>query len=202
LLVSFLIMNEDHTEPLKNNLDDNYYAVAACNPPKGNNPKSKAFKIRKAMLLAEEYDPIGVAVGMPDWTHFSYDPEKPLRIIRIKVEHRGEEPVSVVTHIKRPRDGEWECIEGEFEGTYQKFHLGIEFEKVLEKRPQSQRREYEEAPTTYFSIRSPWVDQDGYLVRLSKDEVEALGTFDKKAYEKVVKFIETGEIVGFKRGIR
>ena len=72
LLVYFLIMDADGDEPSVDNSGDNYYAVAVCNVPKGNNPKSKAYKIRKAMLLPDEYDPVQAALGLPNWDYFSY----------------------------------------------------------------------------------------------------------------------------------
>ena len=56
-ILSFLIMNEDNTKPRSNNMGENYYAAAVCNPSNGGNPKSKVHKILKAMLTKDEYEP-------------------------------------------------------------------------------------------------------------------------------------------------
>ena len=69
-ILSFLIMNEDNTKPRSNNMGDNYYAVAVCNPSKGSNPKSKVHKILKAMLTEDEYDPLHSELALPSMDEY------------------------------------------------------------------------------------------------------------------------------------
>jgi hypothetical protein len=61
------------------------------------------------MLSRHEYDPIKSRVGLPDISHFYNE------VFMVRVSSKNEE-YNFITHIQRPRDMEWECIEGEFEG--------------------------------------------------------------------------------------
>ena len=203
LICSFLILDADGVEPLLNNMGDNYYAVAVCNVPKGNNPKSKPFKIRKAMLLHDEYDPIGVATGLPDWNHFSYDSDKPMRVIGVRVESRGdlESPISFVTHIKRPRDGEWETIEGEFEGTYRRVNVRQLLADKLAQCSQAKLIDYQGADFKYVDLRQPWIDEDGCLLTLDVQQLSQLNDMLQDDYKKVRRFAESGELWVLKRRV-
>ncbi len=110
-IISFLILNEDKETPRLNNHGEAYYSTIICNQSKGSSPKSKVNKIKKAMLTKEEYDPLDVCLGLPNFDNFNKRKIK----IRITTKETG---MNFVTHIQRPRDNEWEYIEGEFEGTY------------------------------------------------------------------------------------
>ena len=110
-ILSFVILNEDKKTPLLNNKGEPYYSTIICNQSKGSNPKSKVSKIKNAMLTKEEYDPIDVCLGLPNFDNFNK------RKMKIRVTTKGT-GMNFVTHIQRPRDGQWECIEGEFEGIY------------------------------------------------------------------------------------
>ena len=109
-ILSFVILNEDKKTPRLNNQDEAYYSAIICNQSKGSSPKSKVNKIKKAMLTKEEYDPIDVCLGVPNFDNFNK------RKMKIRVTTKGT-GMNFVTHIQRPRDNEWECIEGEFDGT-------------------------------------------------------------------------------------
>ena len=203
LICSFLILDEDGVEPLLNNMGDNYYAVAVCNVPKGNNPKSKPFKIRKAMLLHDEYDPIGVAMGLPDWGHFSYNEGKPLRVIGVRIESKGdiENPISIVTHIKRPRDGVWENIEGEFEGTYRRVNVRQLLADKLAQCSQTKLNDYQGADFKYVDLQLPWIDEDGCLLTLDVQQLSQLTDMQQDDYKKVRRFAENGELWALKRRV-
>ncbi|WP_207479617.1 hypothetical protein [Arenibaculum pallidiluteum] len=134
-VVGFALMNEQGTDTCEDPNGDTLYAVAVCNITKGGfNPKSKSVKIRKALLTADEYDPFKHARWVPEWDHFlKLRPDGTSQVFKIRTQWRseGRKAVSVVTHIQRPRDGQWACIEGEFEGP---------------NAPSSRRREIKPAP--------------------------------------------------------
>ena len=70
-ILSFVILNEDKKTPLLNNSGEPYYSTTICNKSKGSSPKSKVNKIKKAMLTKEEYDPIDVCLGVPNFDNFN-----------------------------------------------------------------------------------------------------------------------------------
>ena len=107
-VLTFLILGEDGL-PWINNKSECYYSVIVCNKSNGKSPKSKINKIKLAMLSRHEYDPIKSRVGLPDISHFYNE------VFMVRVSSKGEE-YNFITHIQRPRDMEWECVEGEFEG--------------------------------------------------------------------------------------
>ena len=109
-ILSFLILNDDKKTPRLNNKEEPYYSTIICNESKGSSPKSKVNKIKKSMLKKEEYDPIDVHLGLPTIDTFYK------RILKVKVCPKSNNK-NFITHIQRPRDDQWECIEGEFEGT-------------------------------------------------------------------------------------
>lgn len=107
-VLTFLILGKDGL-PWLNNKSECYYSVIVCNKSNGKSPKSKINKIKLAMLNRHEYDPIKSRVGLPDISHFYNE------VFMVRVSSKNEE-YNFITHIQRPRDMEWECIEGEFEG--------------------------------------------------------------------------------------
>jgi len=119
LIFEFLILTDDRTAPRQDNRGHDLYAVSVCNPSDGLNPKSKPYKIRRAMLEADEYDAIEAARSVPPWEHFvSKRQNGSRRIMMVRVARKGPEvkQVAVVTHLQRPREGVWECLDQEFEG--------------------------------------------------------------------------------------
>ncbi len=153
-IFGFLVLNEDQSAPLQNEEGDPLYAVAVCNGSKGKNPKSKPHKICKAMLRSDEYDPIDAALEVPEPEHFTRRNEDGShRVLWIRVEEKqtAGRQVSVVTHIKRPRDGEWECIEGQYEG-------------------RSRAAEQPSEP----GARQSWLNPDGTYRSLTQDEEKSL----------------------------
>lgn len=126
-ILSFLIL-KDENDPLLNNRGDAYYSVIVCNKSKGVSPKSKISKIRKAMLSKEEYDPINCLIELPELSNFYK------RKFKVLVERKND--LTFITKIQRPRDKEWENIEGEFDGNkksdikYNKDYLIKSFKKI------------------------------------------------------------------------
>jgi hypothetical protein len=119
LIFGFMVLQSDCKAALQDASGDYQYAVAVCNVSKGNNPKSKPAVICRAMLRAEEYKPLVHPTRPPEWGYFLEDlPDGNRRIVDVRVQRRTSAAgtVSNVTHIRRPRDGEWECIERQFEG--------------------------------------------------------------------------------------
>lgn len=106
-ILHFLILKDKET-PLLNNQGEAYYSVIVCNKSKGTSPKSKISKIKKAMLSKEEYDPIDCLIELPELTDFYK------RKFKVLVEKKKD--LTFITKIQRPRDNEWENIEGEFDG--------------------------------------------------------------------------------------
>lgn len=119
-IVGFLILNAEGTAPLDAPGGEPYFAVAVCNPSKGVSPQSKQFKIRKAMLRADEFDAIDNALSVPGWEHFLQRlPDGSRRVVKARVVQKPTSDgrfVSEITAIQRPRDGQWESIVGKFGG--------------------------------------------------------------------------------------
>lgn len=197
LLFSFVVLNEERTMPLKNRSGDDLFAVAVCNVSGGENPKSKPFKICRAMLEADEYDAIASATAVPPWQHFQA-PNKlgKRRLLQIRVVQKGPagRTVSIVTHVCRPRDNEWECIEGQFEGANPTTHrpkwlnpdgTAIPFnDKQTEKFVDSHEEMYMwmDWNTTPDDAIAIWVGADGEVVDLSPVALAALNLKEQAAY--------------------
>jgi hypothetical protein len=204
LLVSFLILDEARQAPRQNNQGDDLYAVAVCNMSDGTNPKSKPYTIRRAMLDGDEYDPIDAAREVPDWAHFKARRQDGSRsIIDVRVDR--EKGVSLATHIKRPRDGVWQSILGEYEGHKgaeraaqppqagaPKFawlqengtaeRLGPHNEAQLQRLPMVERHMWAWWSQTKHQDLQRWKDAEGKLVELTADQFAALGDTDKIRY--------------------
>ena len=163
-IFGFLVLNEDQSAPLLNEEGDPLYAVAVCNGSKGKSPKSKPHKICKAMLRPDEYDPVEAALEVPEPEHFTHRNEDgSRRVLWVRVEERqtAGRQLSVVTHIKRPRDGEWECIEGQYEGRSRA-------PEQLEGRSRDP-----EQPSERGALPS-WLNPDGTYRSLTEDEEKSL----------------------------
>jgi hypothetical protein len=193
-VVGFVIVNPEIKRPIEDADGHPLFAVAVCNLVKKGNAKSKQFKIRKALLREDEFDPIGNATSVPDWDHFKERlPDGSWNIVKVRVATRGEhgKNVSVVTHIQRPRDGVWESIEGKFEGNSE----GPPFpwinldgtRKALRaeeqaKLPGDQQLMYEvwnEAPAS----GKPWFSDDGQFRELSPETMATLHELDRAKYQ-------------------
>ncbi len=63
------------------------------------------------MFTKEEYDTLDIHLVVPTTSYFYK------RIMRVRITTK-ETGMNFITYIQRPRDNQWECIEGEFEGIY------------------------------------------------------------------------------------
>ena len=108
------------------------------------------------MLTKEEYDPIDVCLGVPNFDNFNKRKMK----IRITTKETG---MNFITHIQRPRDDQWECIEGEFEGKYKAITDPIELYNRLRKQiPFKERETYDEAIHIMVNINNGvFLDEKG-----------------------------------------
>jgi hypothetical protein len=196
LSYAFLILNEDRSTPQKSAAGDDQFAVAICNVSDGNNPKSKPYKIRRAMLEADEYDPIDATSRVPPAEYFLERHNGAHRVIEVRVACKkfGGGLLALVTHIGRPRDGEWECIEGKYEGpkvTAQRFRWLLEDGRSVAPDPKLERA-WGIGPTegliwmhwnqTTEEQLNRWKNPNGALLDLAPAEFKQLNAAEKIRY--------------------
>ena len=194
-ILTFLILDEDKERPKYNNRGEKYYAVAVCNPSTGENPKSKVHKILKAMLLKKEYDPLKSELILPAMEDFL--PNNSVnRIIKIKVNIKGVESkqASLVTHILRPRDKVWECIEGEFEGKYNKAtEPETLHEKLFAKLSKQQKQHCGSTfNITYLNKSYLYVDKEGKFI--NEVNYEKMPPTEISKHKKLLRFLEEEDL--------
>lgn len=188
-------------------MGENYYAVAVCNPSKGSNPKSKVHKVLKCMLTKEEYDPVLSSMTLPDIEEFLPNKGKSPRFVNIKVSIVGnEKKASVITHIERIRDKEWENIEGKFEGKYvsgkQNKNPKELFEKLKHKIKNKDDLDYAESQMKMLMQKDQqYLDEKrNFILDFNVEKITS--SYLKTLYPKVIKFLETenlDELFGFKK---
>ncbi len=191
-ILTFLILGNNGL-PLTNNKDEAYYSVIVCNKSKGESPKSKISKIKNTMLSKEEYDPITCRLGLPDISNFYGRKFK----VRVAVK---DDYLTFITHIKRPRDNNWELIEGTYEGNInvkKNFKLFLlDFERKL--RP-IERGGYREIVEYLSNVNMPFIDKDGTFTGQFDDEKYKLLSdynqrLSKTYFEKIIKFIKSKDL--------
>src|SRR5262249_42595706 len=146
------------------------------NKSEGTSPKSKPFKIRRAMLQPEEFKDLKLATKPPPPEHFTEPYGDQYRILDIRVERRQTDGKQVnVTHICRPRDGEWQCIEGEYDGATAGVRNGRPFwlqedgtalklnDALLQRIPREERDEFWFWNQTRPEQLERWRNPDGNL---------------------------------------
>lgn len=191
-ILTFLILG-DNGLPLTNNKDEAYYSVIVCNKSKGESPKSKISKIKNTMLSKEEYDPITCRLGLPDISNF-YG-----RKFTVRVANK-DDYLTFITHIKRPRDNNWELIEGKYDGNLNvkknlKLFL-LEFERKL--RP-IERGGYREIVEYLSDLNMPFINKDGaFTGQFDDQKYELLSDYNQRLsktyFEKIIKFIKSREL--------
>ena len=184
-IISFLILNEDKKTPRLNNKGEPYYSTIICNQSKGSSPKSKVSKIKKAMLTKEEYDPIDVCLGVPNFDNFNK------RKMKIRVTTKGT-GMNFATHIQRPRDNEWECIEGEFDGTINNNSDPIKVFKSM--KHTINKRELNYAEQAFYSVVNYYSDKNGKFIFNLNQTDKRFGNQDKIRHEQLLKFLETKDV--------
>ena len=197
LIYGFAVLNADHRTPQDGPDGGGLYAVAVCNMSPGTNPKSKPFLIRKAMLQPEEFEDPELSICPPPAEHFVGRFGDRLRVLDVRVTRRETDghQVSVVTHICRPRDGEWQCIEGAYEGGARGLRNGRpfwlqedgraiaypEYENQLQRHIDSGRLLIEDVNVWRLWAQigrewyERWINPDGSLRELPPEEIEGLG---------------------------
>ena len=183
-LLTFLILDEEQ-QPFLNNQGEAYYSVIVCNKSKGSSPKSKINKIKKTMLAIDEYDPIEIHLGLPELDKFYKRKMK----IRITTKETG---MNFITHIQRPRDDQWECIEGEFDGTINNNSDPIEVFKSMKQT--INKRELNYAEQAFYSVVNYYSDKKGkFIFNLNQTDIR-FGNQDKIRHEQLLKFLETKDV--------
>lgn len=195
-ILSFLIMNEDNTKPRSNNMGENYYAVAVCNPSKGSNPKSKVHKILKAMLTEDEYEPLHSELALPSMEEYLPSKGAPKRIIKVRVKKVGDEKQAfVVSHIQRPRDNEWECIEGEFEGTFNMPTDPLElYMKLRHKIPKEYLEDADEMIKDYTNKTLDYFEEGKLILNVDYKKTHGPESQCSRQHKKLLDFLEQQDL--------
>ena len=185
-VLTFLILNDDKQTPKLNNKEEPYYSTIICNKSKGSNPKSKVSKIKKAMLTKEEYDPLDIHLGLPNISYFYK------RIMQVRVTTK-ETGMNFITHIQKPRDNQWECIEGEFEGTINNSFDPIKVFESMKHTINNNKLDY--AQRVFPQVVSYFREVDGKFI-FNFDQVDRnFYRGDQERHKKILKFIETKDVI-------
>ena len=187
-LLTFLILNEEQ-QPFLNNQGEAYYSIIVCNKSKGSSPKSKINKIKKAMLAIDEYDPIGIHLGLPELDKFYK------RKFKVRISGKNKK-YNFITHIQRPRDNQWECIEGEFEGIYFKNPYKLYLKQRHKIRQINKGACAEDIKYYLLDIKMPYVDNDGNFTGvIDNDKYNNLDKYRKQRaddfYKRLMNFIQS-----------
>ena len=185
-VLTFLILNDDKQTPKLNNKEEPYYSTIICNKSMGSNPKSKVSKIIKAMLTKEEYDPLDIHLGLPNISYFYK------RIMQVRVTTK-ETGMNFITHIQKPRDNQWECIEGEFEGKFITITDPIEVFKSM--KHTINRRELNYAERSFYSLVNYYSDKEGKFIFNINQTDKTFFSTDLQRHEQILKFLETKDVV-------
>ena len=185
-VLSFLILNDDKETPRLNNKEEPYYSTIICNESKGSSPKSKVNKIKKSMLSKEEYDPISIHLGVPTIDTFYK------RVLKVKVCPKSNNK-NFITHIQRPRDNQWECIEGEFEGKFITITDPIEVFKSM--KHTINKRELNYAEQAFYSLINYYSDKNGKFIFNINQTDKKFSSSDQQRHEAFLKFLETKDVV-------
>ena len=199
-VLTFLILNDDKETPKINNKEEPYYSTIICNESKGSSPKSKVNKIKKSMLNKEEYNPIDIHLGLPTIETFYK------RILKVKVCPKTNNK-NFITHIQRPRDDQWECIEGEFEGKYAIIKDPIELYKKLRKQiPYKERELCDEAINTMVNVNSGvLLDENGKFkidIDYNSKKMIRPESASSLTHKRLLKFIETQDLKSIFPGLK
>ena len=128
MVFKFAILDLNTDEPQLDEQDNPMFTVAVCNNSKMKSSKSKIVKVTRALLSKENYDPIKSLTEIPHPEELFYT--KTFIRVKQKTSEKGK-TVSNVTHIHRPRDGVWECIESTFDASIKKELTMEEIEKMI-----------------------------------------------------------------------
>jgi len=188
-LLYFLIL-KDESQPLIDNKGKAYRSVIVCNKTKGISPKSKISKIKLAMLNKDEYDPLGIHIGLPTIESF-YD-----RRFKVLVSAKSED-YNFITHIQRPRDLEWEHIEMEYEGGFIKDPRKL-YNQLRHQIPIKKRKEIDEQFENLLKINDGiLLDKDGNFIHdidYNSDKMYGQNSLSSTTHKKIISFLETQDL--------
>ena len=185
-VLTFLILNDDKQTPRLNNKEEPYYSTIICNKSKGSSPKSKVNKIKRSMLSKEEYDRIKIHLGVPTIETF-YN-----RKLKVKVCLKSNNK-NFITHIQRPRDNQWECIEGEFEGTINNSFDPIKVFESMKHTINNNKLDY--AQRVFPQVVSYFREVDGKFIFNFDQADRNFYRGDQERHKKIIKFIETKDVI-------
>ena len=185
-VLTFLILNDDKQTPKLNNKEEPYYSTIICNQSKGSSPKSKVNKIKRSMLNKEEYDPVNIHLGVPTIETF-YN-----RKLKVKVCLKSNNK-NFITHIQKPRDNQWECIEGEFEGTINNSFDPIKVFESMKHTINNNKLDY--AQRVFPQVVSYFREVDGKFIFNFDQADKNFYRGDQERHKKIIKFLETKDVV-------
>jgi hypothetical protein len=185
-VLTFLILNDDKQTPKLNNKEEPYYSTIICNKSKGSSPKSKVNKIKRSMLSKEEYDPVNIHLGVPTIETF-YN-----RKLKVKVCLKSNNK-NFITHIQRPRDNQWECIEGEFEGTINNSFDPTKIFESMKHTINNNKLDY--AERVFPQVVSYFREADGKFIFNFDQADKNFYRGDQERHKKILKFIETKDVI-------
>ena len=138
------------------------------------------------MLTKEEYDPLDIHLGLPNISYFYK------RIMQVRVTTK-ETGMNFITHIQKPRDNQWECIEGEFEGKFITITDPIEVFKSM--KHMVNRRELNYAERSFYSLVNYYSDKEGKFIFNINQTDKTFTSVNRKRHEQILKFLENKDAV-------
>ena len=116
--------------------------------------------------------------------------------VRVTAKETG---MNFITHIQRPRDNEWECIEGEFEGIYFKDPYKLYLKHKNKIRSIERGGCQEEIEICLLNTKMPFVNDDGkFTGRFDKQKYNKLDKYGKMRadsfYKRVMKFVQSEDL--------
>ena len=138
------------------------------------------------MLTKEEYDHLDIHLGLPNISYFYK------RIMQVRVTTK-ETGMNFITHIQKPRDNQWECIEGEFEGKFITITDPIEVFKSM--KHTVNRRELNYAERSFYSLVNYYSDKEGKFIFNINQTDKTFTSVNRQRHEQILKFLETKDAV-------
>ena len=116
--------------------------------------------------------------------------------VRVTTKKTG---MNFFTHIQRSRDGQWECIEGEFEGIYFKDPYKLYLKHKNKIRSIERGGCQEEIEICLLNTKMPFVNDDGkFTGRFDKQKYNKLDKYGKirvdSFYKRVMKFVQSEDL--------
>jgi hypothetical protein len=110
--------------------------------------------------------------------------------VRVTTKETG---MNFITHIQKPRDNQWECIEGEFEGKFITITDPIEVFKSM--KHTVNRRELNYAERSFYSLVNYYSDKEGKFIFNINQTDKTFTSVNRQRHEQILKFLETKDAV-------